>query len=124
MVCPGPAGRTALTEGSLARHARLQGGWPARHTLEAVPGTTSSRRSDPGQVLNATTHAKALPGSKPGATRGSAGPATSALREFRAARHAAPSAMRCHHRGGHLSHKRTTRLDLITLEQGPSFQRR
>jgi hypothetical protein len=36
-----------LTEGSLAGHARLLGGWPARHTLEAVPGITSSRRSDP-----------------------------------------------------------------------------
>jgi hypothetical protein len=38
------AGRP-LTEGSLARHARLLGGRrPA--TLEVVPGITSSRRSD------------------------------------------------------------------------------
>jgi hypothetical protein len=48
----------------------------------------------------------------PGATRGSAGPAASALREFGAARHVATSAMRCHHRGGHLSHKGTTNRSL------------
>jgi hypothetical protein len=70
MVCPGPAGRTALTEGSLAgTPAYWVGGRPATPWKQS-PASPVPAGQIPGQVLNATTHAEGSSREQAGSNQG------------------------------------------------------